>query len=426
MAAAAVVAVAVVLVAVGTGGGSDDQASSTPASPDVRITTPRAGASLPALPLFRGRGRTGSGTAGVELAIYRGRRVAGRPLSAGVPARRADDGTWTARRVLGRGTYTAVASQDIPTGTATSRPVTFTITVDPVIAAAGDIACDPNGTLDEDAKRDPCRQRRTSDLLAGDRKLSAVIPLGDLQYQDGLPRKYLAPGAYDDTWGRVKDITYPVIGHHEFSARNNKAIGYYDYFNGVGRRTGPAGRRPVVGDFGGYWSTEIGDWHVVALNSDCTLFSGQYSCARSAQLRWLKRDLARQPPGKCILAAFHEPRFSTADVGDTPKVGVFWKVLYAHHAAVVLNGHAHVYEDFRPQTPGGRLSRRRGIQQFVVGTGGVGHALFTHPRRRTLRTRQDDAYGVLRMTLRKDSYEWHFQRAKGEPSYKDDGRRRCP
>ena len=62
-------------------------------------------------------------------------------------------------------------------------PWTADAAADPVIAAAGDIACDPSdpGYNGGRGTAHRCRQRATSDLLVG-AGLAAVLPLGDIQY----------------------------------------------------------------------------------------------------------------------------------------------------------------------------------------------------------------------------------------------------
>ena len=167
---------------------------------------------------------------------------------------------------------------------------------DPVIAAAGDIACDPadpgyNGGAGTSTR---CRQRATSDLLVG-AGLAAVLPLGDIQYDSPTASRINA--VYAPSWGRVKSISRPVLGNHD-----GAGSAYFDYFNGAGAANGPAGPRGR-----GYYSYDIGAWHLVALNSNCT----RVSCgAGSIQERWLRADLAAHPTG-CTLAYWHHPRYSS-------------------------------------------------------------------------------------------------------------------
>src|SRR5687768_17456711 len=193
---------------------------------------------------------------------------------------------------------------------------------DPVIAAAGDIACDTtsefyNGGAGVEGH---CRQRAVSDLLVGG-GLSAVLALGDLQYHVGALADFNA--VFDKTWGRVKPILRPVVGNHEYSTSN--ARGYFDYFNGVGRHSGPAGNRGE-----GYYSYDIGSWPLIALNTACEQLargSGADGCAPgSPQERWLQADLAAHRTS-CTLAYWHSPRFNSGFRGNKPASQTFWDIL---------------------------------------------------------------------------------------------------
>ena len=75
---------------------------------------------------------------------------------------------------------------------------------------------------------------QTSDLLM-ETDLSAILPLGDLQYEDGTLDKFQR--SFDPTWGRLKAQMRPVVGNHEY--RTPGAAGYFDYFNGPGVADGP-------------------------------------------------------------------------------------------------------------------------------------------------------------------------------------------
>src|SRR4029453_19192621 len=153
---------------------------------------------------------------------------------------------------------------------------------DPVIAAAGDIASDPSDPYYYNGLGDAtrCRQRYVSNLLVN-AGLAAVLPLGDLQYDNASYADFQT--SYHPSWGRVKSISRPALGNHE----PGSASGYFDYFNGKGVKSGPAGERGK-----GYYSFNIGAWHLVALNSNCA----RVSCAAgSQQERWLRADLAANP-----------------------------------------------------------------------------------------------------------------------------------
>jgi hypothetical protein len=281
------------------------------------------------------------------------------------------------------------------------------------VAAAGDIACDPGSASFNGGSGTPsaCRQRYTSDLLL-DPGLDAVLPLGDLQYSNATLAKFKQ--SYDPSWGRVKSITRPVPGNHEYKTAS--AAGYFDYFNGTGVANGPAGRRGK-----GYYSFDLGDWHLIALNSECSQVAG--GCAEgSPQNDWLEADLAAHP-SDCTLAYWHNPRFSSgSEHGDDPAMAPFWKDLYAARAEVVLNGHDHSYERFRPQTPA-RVANAQGIREFVVGTGGKSLTPFGTVKPHSV-VRQAHTYGILELTLRPGGYTWRFVPEAGK-TFTDTGTGSC-
>jgi acid phosphatase type 7 len=272
----------------------------------------------------------------------------------------------------------------------------------PVIAAAGDIACAPG----DSSSATQCREMKTSDIIAGG-GISSVLALGDLQYNSASLSNLV--GSYDRSWGRFKSITRPVLGNHESSGS-----GYFDYFNGSGVTNGPAGERGS-----GYYSYEVGSWHLIALNSNCS----RVPCdAGSAQLRWLATDLAANRR-TCTLAYWHHPRFSSGHDGDGTFMQSIWKMLYDANADVVLVGHSHDYERFAPMNADGVLDRTRGMREFVVGTGG---AFFTGigSGKPNSEVRQNSAFGVLKLTLRPTSYDWRFVPEAGE-TFTDTGSQAC-
>ncbi len=264
-----------------------------------------------------------------------------------------------------------------------------------VVLAAGDIAsC--YGSGDE----------ATAKLLT--RINGTVAALGDEAYERGSARDF--GRCYDATWGRFKGRTRPVPGNHEYMTPGAK--GYFDYFGTV------AGEPS-----GGYYSYDLGGWHVVALNSnDCMRIGG--CSVLSNQVRWLKADLSSNEDRTCTLAYMHHPRFSSGEEhGNTPEVGPLWDVLYDAGVDVVLSGHEHNYERFAPQDPGGRADPERGIHEFVVGTGGESH----YEIGRTLSNSQvhnDNTYGVLKLTLYPKSYNWQFVPVEGQ-TFTDSGHARC-
>ena len=296
-------------------------------------------------------------------------------------------------------TFTA---SPIPSPTNTVTPVT---TGDPIIAAAGDIACDPsdgnfnggNGTSNN------CRQKAVSDLFVG-KNFSAVLTLGDTQYEDGSLTKFQQ--SFDPSWGRAKNIIRPSVGNHEYLTAG--ASGYYSYFGAA------AGDNTK-----GYYSYDIGAWHLIALNSNCSQVGG---CGvGSPQEQWLKADLAAHPT-MCTLAYWHHPRFSSGEHGSSTSYDAFWRDLYAAGAEIVLSGHDHDYERFAPQNPSGAADPN-GIQQFVVGTGGKNHYQFMSIQPNSV-VRNPDTYGILKLTLHATSYDWQFVPELGK-TFTDSGTMNC-
>lgn len=273
------------------------------------------------------------------------------------------------------------------------------------VAAAGDIACDPahpdfaggSGSADE------CQQQATSDLLV-EAGYAAVLVLGDIQYETGSRRAFEL--SYDASWGRVKSSTKPVPGNHEYGTAG--ANGYFEYF-------GTAAGNPAKG----YYSFQVGDWHVVALNSNCAEVGG---CdAGSAQERWLRGDLAAHP-ARCTLAYWHHPRYSSGRHGSDPTYAAFWQALVDANADLVLVGHDHGYERFAPQNARGGRDLARGLREFVVGTGGRRLRTFTRVSPNS-EERDATSFGVLELTLGADAYEWRYRPASG--SFADAGSARC-
>jgi hypothetical protein len=233
---------------------------------------------------------------------------------------------------------------------------------------------------------------------------TVMVP-GDLAYPDGSKENF---ECYDKTWGRVKSRTRPSPGNHEFHAAG--ATPYFDYF-------GTAAGDPK----NGYYSYELGSWHIIVLNSECIDVGG---CdAGSRQEKWLRADLAAHPVA-CTLAYWHKPLFSSGGAhGNDPEIKPLWQALYEANADVVVNGHDHDYERFAAQTPDGTADTARGIREFVVGTGGKNHRPFgtTKPNSEV---RDATAFGVLKITLKPNTYEWQFIPEAGKP-FADSGSGTC-
>ncbi len=261
----------------------------------------------------------------------------------------------------------------------------------PKLLAAGDVAsCSSSG--DE-------ATARLLDTLPG-----PIAALGDLAYTNGTASEFA--NCYDPSWGRHKARTRPVPGNHEYNTTG--AVPYYNYF---GAAAGDPSR--------GYYSYQVGSWHVVALNSNCSAIGG---CDRdSAQGAWLAEDLDMHPRS-CTLAYWHHPRFSSNNHGDNPSTHDLWAILDEHDADVVLAGHDHAYERFAPQDADGNADPF-GMRSFVVGTGGRSHYAFETVDANT-EVQNDETDGVLELTLRPISYDWRFVPVAGQ-TFTDSGSAQC-
>jgi hypothetical protein len=283
---------------------------------------------------------------------------------------------------------------------------------DPLIAAAGDLVCGRDSGTGE-----PCRHRDTSEILMKkdrEHRLAAVLPLGDLQYEFGLLEDF--EKFYDPSWGRLKAVSRPALGNHEYDAvyEGGTPAGYFDYWNGKGGANGPAGPRER-----GYYSFDVGAWHLIALNSNCRWVGGCQ--AGSPQERWLRSDL-EQNPRPCTLAYWHHPRFNSGHYGNTTEMQPIWQALQDAGADVVLSAHEHIYERFAPQTATGAPDERRGLRQFTVGTGGrTLYEIGTLQPNSAMRYKDD--YGVLFLSLRAGSYAWTYVTVGG--GFTDTGNAEC-
>ena len=306
---------------------------------------------------------------------------------------------------LANGSHTFSVRATDPASNADATPASRTWTVgvttsgDPVFVGAGDIASCNLSYGDE----------ATANLLDG--IPGTVYTLGDNVYNSATDANFA--NCYDPSWGRHKARTMPIVGNHDYSTAG--ASGYFNYFG------------PVAGDRSkGYYSYDLGAWHIVALNSMCENVGG---CeATSPMVTWLKKDLADHPK-ECTLALWHHPVFSSgSEHGSDPKMIPSWDALHAAGAEVVLSAHDHDYERFAPQTFDPQTSRwvadpDRGIREFVVGTGGKSHYAFGNILANS-EVRNSDTYGVLKLTLHASSYDWQFVPVAGK-TFSDSGSASC-
>ena len=320
----------------------------------------------------------------------------------------------------------AVAAFAVPHGTATARAAD----TDPVIAAAGNIACDPTNVhfLNLVGSKSACRMKYVSDLMLnpdGTPKYTAVLALGDTQYMCGGYTAY--EQSYAPTWGRLYSVTHPVIGDKDYRTTANahgatgctdppgRAAGFYQYFADLGLQ--PLAPKPPGA--GGYYSFNVPNgctpdginpcWHFIALNGNCAKAPGCQ--AGSRQYDWLASDLAAYPNSQyqCTVAFWHQPRFSSGLHGSNAAYDPIWRLLYANGVEAVLNAHEHVYERFAPQDPDGQADPTNGITEWVVGTGGASHVKFPSVSRLANSVASSDStFGVLTLTLHLDGYDFKF------------------
>jgi hypothetical protein len=284
------------------------------------------------------------------------------------------------------------ARSDRSQGASASTPASGGV----LVAAAGDIACDPtDGSFNGGSgTATACAQKATSDLIVGDPDISAVLPLGDLQYGCGGYSAFL--DSYDLSWGRFLGITHPAPGNHEYQASGGTdcapgAAGYFGYFGAA------------AGDAQGDSAWNAGAWHMIALNGECDAVGGCDSA--SPQGQFLSSHLGSK---KCTLAYWHEPYFTGASHNTTYRD--FWQTLYAAGADIVLNGHIHTYARFAPQNAAGSVDTAQGIRQFIVGTGGKSQGSI--PGSANVE-RSWSGFGVLKLRLHDTSYDWTMVSVSG-------------
>jgi hypothetical protein len=237
-----------------------------------------------------------------------------------------------------------------------------------------------------------------------------VFAAGDLAYQRGTYEEFQK--CYGPTWGRFKARTRPTPGNHEYNGA--PATGYFRYWDG---RAGDPGK--------GYYSYDLGAWHIVVLNTNCESKELGGCAEGSPEESWLKQDLAAHPSA-CTLAYGHHALFSSglfSKHAEHPELRAFWQDLYEAHADLVLAGHEHSYERFAPQNPQGNPDPEHGIREIVVGTGGRSHTPLGYAKPNS-EIRDDKTYGVLKLTLSPSKYRWEFIPVPGK-TFHDSGEGTC-
>jgi len=257
---------------------------------------------------------------------------------------------------------------------------------DPTIVAAGDICgsatdCTPTANL------------------IGQLNPTRVLTLGDNAYDAGTLNEYQTE--YDPNWGKYNAKVSPAPGNHEYDTSGGS--GYFAYFGAI---------VPAA-----YYSYDVGTWHLISLNGELPADSG------SAQETWLRNDLAAHP-NRCVLAYWHEPRFSSGTThGSEPYFQTLWQDLYNAHADVVLNGHEHNYERFAKQSPTG-VADPNGIREIISGTGGASHGYPFGTPLPTSEVRNDSTWGLTKLTLHPTGYDWQFVPIAGS-TFTDSGSDTC-
>ncbi len=329
-------------------------------------------------------------------------------------------------------------------GFASAVPAATALANDPVIDAAGDLSCSPtdpnfnfgNGMPTAIYPHDNCSQQAVSNLVANNSP-TAFLTLGDNQYgtanasNNGTVAQY--DQVYDPTFGRANSVVYPEVGDGDYGDTGTpNDSGFLGYFAnaGVFARIQQTGDNTANLTGNVYYSYDIGDWHLIALNSQCAAIpktaAGPGGCGiGSVEEKWLKADLAAHP-NVCTLAYWHVPRWNSGNLGNRTDSAAFWTDLYKAHADIVLNAHGNNhYERFVPQNTLGQPDPN-GIREFVVSDGGYSHGSppIVPGDQATSVVSDYTAMGVLQLTLHPSSYDWRFVPA-APSTFTDSGSGTC-
>lgn len=294
-------------------------------------------------------------------------------------------------------TLTACGSAPRSSDDGRSRDEVYPVASAPIarVVAVGDIACAPG----EAVTATTCRQADTAALTQRINP-DLVLTLGDHQYQQGSPGEFAS--SYDHSWGALLPKTRPVPGNHEYYTAGAK--GYFSYFKD--RQPGPPG----------YYRVTANGWNIYLLNSNCD----RVSCA--AEASWLNGQMAAHP-SRCSIIAMHHPRYSSGrEHGSSRVVKGLWAVAYNRHNDVVLSGHDHDYERFKPMDGSGHVKPRRGMTEYVAGTGGK-NLYHLGTRKRGSVYFQARTHGVLVLDLKVGSWSWSYRDLAGRVL--DSGSRYC-
>ncbi|MFI5974173.1 metallophosphoesterase family protein [Streptomyces sp. NPDC051452] len=351
------------------------------------------------------------------------------------------------------GTAVAVANQsDNDWPYAHHRAASYTL------AAVGDIACEPD---DAENAATPASLKCGSPTLGGisaefatakqatGMHPDAVALLGDEQYQVGKLTDF--EQSFEQAWGGLRMLERPAPGNHEYYPYTKKGdneagqngAGYFGYFNGHDQAGTPETQGQAgddTADKQGWYSYNLGNWHIISLNAECNSDTFNHDCSTTdsgllgRETQWLSNDLAANKR-QCTIAYWHQATFSatTASTATVPAsapgaggaegaaTDAWWKLLYQHHATLILNGHEHAYARLRPMNPAGQYDPTHGIPEFIVGSGG--EALDTlagspgNYDNPNVVTAQASAFGVMKLTLKPHSYNWDYKPALPGPGF---------
>ncbi len=263
-----------------------------------------------------------------------------------------------------------------------------------VMIGAGDISsCSGTGGNASEA---------TAKIL--DKLSGTIFTAGDNAYATGTDKEFTC---YDARWGRQKARTLPAPGNHDYLQKN--AAPYFKYF-------GAAAGDPTKG----YYSKDVGPWHVIVINSNCAEIGG--CAATSPQAKWLEADLAAHTQ-KCTMAIWHHPLYNMGNHGPATEMKPIWQILYDHDADLVVNGHDHNYQRWKPQTPAGKVDEARGIVELLVGTGGAAFYDFD-PKPANIEVNDNVTFGVIKLTLRPTDMDFEFVPVEGQ-TFTDKGTITC-
>jgi len=384
--------------------------------PTISLTAPANGSSSSnPTPSFQGTaGTTAGDSTAVTVKVWSGPTPTGTPIQT-LNTTAGGGGVYSvlASQALAQGTYTARAEQSDSAGNS-GQSSANTFTVNPsasvTMLAAGDISspsCDPSDS-----------GAFATAAILNQNPNATVVTLGDTAYDHGQPDDF---ACYNQTWGAAKARTIPMIGDHEYdtvSGGTAPGMGFINYFHDQLAPLGPNALDPSKL----YYSYDLGAWHVVVLNSSC-YFDTAPNCDTEAQEHWFENDLNAHPTD-CTMVLWHATRWSSGSIhGDYFPTQQFWETAYDHGVELVMSGNDHDYERFARQDAAGNADPQYGVRQFVVGSGGYSHYDFgtTVPNSQV---RNNDTYGVLKLTLRQSDFDWQFLPEAGH-SFTDSGTDQC-